>query len=117
MLLVALQGVGEVPQRGVHGPHVPQLPSLGELALALPGQQHALLVAGQGVGVVPYGGVHVAQAAEGPGRSLGTGGRGRGDVWRSVQSLWWIGTTHKPTAMYTHTTQCAQTHTHTHTHV
>lgn len=65
VLLVALDGVGEVSQRRVDGAHVAQLAGLGELALGLPRQQHALLVAGQGVGVVANGHVDVAQAAEG----------------------------------------------------
>ena len=70
VLLVTLDGVGEVPQRRVHGAHVAKLPGLGERALGLPRQQDALLVARQRVGVVPDGGVHVAQAAEGVGRRL-----------------------------------------------
>lgn len=65
MLLVALHGVGEVSQRRVDGAHVAQLAGLGQLALGLSRQQHALLVAGQRVGVVADGHVHVAQAAEG----------------------------------------------------
>lgn len=70
MLLVALHGVGEVSQRCVHGAHVAQLASLGELALRLSRQQHTLFMAGQRVGVVTDSCVHMAQTAESIGRSL-----------------------------------------------
>lgn len=64
MLLVALNGISEVSQCCVHGAHVAQLASLGELALGLSRQQHTLFVACQGIGVVADSHVHVAQAAE-----------------------------------------------------
>lgn len=70
MLLVTLDGVGEVSQCGVNGTHVAQLARLRQLAPGLAGQQDTLFVAGQSVGVVPYGGVHMAQAAEGTRRRL-----------------------------------------------
>lgn len=67
---MALNGIGEVSQRRVHGAHVAQLASLGELAPGLSRQKHTLLMARQRVRVVTDGGVHVAQTAESVGRSL-----------------------------------------------
>lgn len=70
MLLVALNGVGEVSQRRVDGAHVAQLPGLRQPAPGLARQQHTLFMAGQSVGVVADGRVHVTQTAEGGRRSL-----------------------------------------------
>lgn len=70
VLLVALNSVGEVSQCCVHGAHVAQLASLGELALGLSCQQHTLFMARQCVGVVTDSCVHMAQTAEGIGRCL-----------------------------------------------
>lgn len=70
VLLVALNSIGEVSQRRVHGAHVAQLASLRELALGLSRQQHTLFMTRQCVGVVTDSCVHMAQTAEGIGRSL-----------------------------------------------
>lgn len=70
VLLVALNGADDVPQRRVHRPHVAQLTCFGQPTLGLSRQQHALLVARQRVGIVADGCVHVAQTAEGIGRRL-----------------------------------------------
>lgn len=70
MLLVALNSISEVTQCCVHGAHVAQLASLGELALGLSRQQHTLFMACQSIGVVTDSRVHMAQTAERIRRSL-----------------------------------------------